>query len=140
MKTSCLKVNVRSAKTKILLDGAIILTVNLNFLPCKEIPDYLLRRNTITITCFYLCVDNEKVLLTIFSVENSLVYLCITETISIIGLYLCVDNEKELLIIFSVENSLVYLCMTETLAITGLYLCVDNEKVSLIIFSVDNRL
>ena len=82
MKTGCLKVNVSSAKKNIPLDGAITVKVNLNFLSCKEIPDYLLGRNKIAITSLLLCVDNKKVLLIMFSVENSLVSLCMTETIT----------------------------------------------------------
>ena len=39
MKTVCLKVNVSSAKTNILFDGAIIVQVKLVFLSCNEIPD-----------------------------------------------------------------------------------------------------
>ena len=42
MKTVCLKFNLSSAKTNILLDGAIITTVLLNIMACKEIPGYLL--------------------------------------------------------------------------------------------------
>ena len=42
MKTACLKVNVSSAKTNVLFEGAIIAKVKLVFLSCKGRPDYFL--------------------------------------------------------------------------------------------------
>ena len=44
MKIVWLEVNVSSVKMNILLDGTITLEVNLNFLSCKEISDFLLSR------------------------------------------------------------------------------------------------
>ena len=64
MKTICLKVNLSSAKTNILLDG--------------RDTGLFTQLNKIVITGFYLRVDKEKVMLIIFSRENSLVSVCMT--------------------------------------------------------------
>ena len=75
MKPVYLKVSVSSVRTNILFDCAIIVKVKLFFVSWKEIPGFT-QLVLIAITGLYLYIDHQKVLLILFSRENSLVSLC----------------------------------------------------------------
>ena len=81
MKTVCLKVNVSSAKTNILLDGAIIVKVVI-FSVMQRDTRLFTQQDLVTITGLCLCIDHQKVLLIIFSRKESLVSICMTEKIN----------------------------------------------------------
>ena len=76
MKTICLEVNVSSAKTNILSDGAITAKVKLFVSDMQRDTGLFIQQDLIAVTGLIYAV-----LPTMFSRENSLVSLCMTEKI-----------------------------------------------------------